>query len=212
MLTRAALACIILQVATVAATPLITQMHDSGLSLARSAQANPQQESYEDIRIDPIGQQIFAPRMSTSGQKKDQVDYVVVHKKERKLFLYAGDVLIKSYPIALGKQPVGQKQREGDSRTPEGIYTLDWRNPNSRFFRSIHIDYPNQKQIQHARAQGIDPGGEIMIHGQPSDWKERIALTFASRDWTEGCIAVENQAMLEIWNLVADNTLIEIKP
>tara|TARA_X000000950_G_scaffold271629_1_gene353028 strand:- start:2706 stop:3362 length:657 start_codon:yes stop_codon:yes gene_type:complete len=165
-----------------------------------------------DSRMDAIGLDIFAPRSSQVMPKQDTVDYVVVRKKERKLLLYAGDALIKSYPIALGKNPVGQKQREGDSRTPEGVYTLDWRNPDSRFYRSIHVNYPNQKQLKHARAQGIDPGGEIMIHGQPSDWTERIALTFGGKDWTEGCIAVENQAMQEIWNLVADNTLIEIMP
>ncbi len=166
----------------------------------------------EDTRMDPIGLEIFAPRSSQARPTQDQIDYVVVRKKERRLLLYAGDALIKSYPIALGKNPIGQKQREGDSRTPEGVYTLDWRNPNSRFYRSIHVNYPNQKQLKQARAKGIDPGGEIMIHGQPSDWTERIALTFGGRDWTEGCIAVENQAMQEIWNLVADNTLIEIMP
>lgn len=178
----------------------------------QSDQSELTQRTIEDTSMDPIALQVFAPRSSKPMPKKDKVDYVVVRKKERRLFLYAGNSLIKSYPIALGKNPVGQKQREGDSRTPEGIYTLDWRNPNSRFFRSIHVDYPNQQQIQQARAKGIDPGGEIMIHGQPSDWRERIALTFGGRDWTEGCIAVENQAMLEIWNLVADDTLIEIMP
>ncbi len=140
------------------------------------------------------------------------VDYVLVKKGERKLFLYAGPDLVKSYNIALGKQPVGQKQKEGDSRTPEGLYTLDWRNPNSKFYRSIHVSYPNISQKRSAKEAGIDPGGEIMIHGQPNDWSERIRLTFADKDWTEGCIALENQDMIEVWDLVKDGTPIEIKP
>lgn len=140
------------------------------------------------------------------------VDYVLVKKGERKLFLYAGKDLVKSYNIVLGKQPVGQKQKEGDSRTPEGLYTLDWRNPNSKFYRSIHVSYPNISQKRSAKEAGIDPGGEIMIHGQPNDWSERIRLTFAHKDWTEGCIALENQDMIEVWDLVKDGTPIEIKP
>ena len=134
------------------------------------------------------------------GKAKDEprqinVDYVLVRKKERLLYLYSGNEAVKVYPIALGKQPEGHKQKEGDSRTPEGIYTLDWRNPNSRFFRSIHVSYPNKNQLLAATEAGIDPGGEIMIHGQPSDWSERVKLTFKEQDWTEGCIALENQDM-----------------
>ena len=140
------------------------------------------------------------------------VDYVVVKKSKRKLFLYAGADLVKSYSIALGKQPKGQKEREGDSRTPEGLYILDWRNPHSKFFRSIHVSYPSVSQARNAKEAGIDPGGAIMIHGQPNDWSERIKLTFAHKDWTEGCIALENQDMIEVWDLVKDGTPIEIKP
>lgn len=151
------------------------------------------------------------------GKAKDEpkqinVDYVLVRKKERLLYLYSGNEAVRVYPIALGKQPLGHKQEEGDSRTPEGIYTLDWRNPNSRFFRSIHVSYPNINQLMAATEAGIDPGGEIMIHGQPSDWSERIKLTFKQQDWTEGCIALENQDMIEVWNLVSDGTPIKIEP
>ena len=144
--------------------------------------------------------------------KQVKVDYVLVRKKERLLYLYSGNEAVRIYPIALGKQPEGQKQKEGDSRTPEGIYTLDWRNPNSRFSRSIHVSYPNRNQMLAATEAGIDPGGEIMIHGQPSDWSERINLTFKEQDWTEGCIALENQDMIEVWNLVNDGTPIKIEP
>lgn len=139
-------------------------------------------------------------------------DFVLVRKSERKLYIYSGDMILKTYPVALGKEPQGQKIKEGDSRTPEGLYTLDWRNPNSKFFRSIHVSYPNVSQLRSAKEAGVDPGGAIMIHGQPSDWVERIQLTFAHKDWTEGCIAVENQDMLEIWDLVRDGTPIKIEP
>lgn len=143
---------------------------------------------------------------------KGKADLVVVQKAERRLFLYQKGELLKSYRIGLGKQPVGHKQREGDSRTPEGLYTLDWRNPNSKFYRSIHISYPNSADRKSAKEAGSSPGSLIMIHGQPTNWEERIRLTFASPDWTEGCIAVENQDMDEIWKLVRDGTPIRINP
>ena len=142
----------------------------------------------------------------------EPVDLVLVRKKERKLYLYAGHQVVKSYTIALGKKPTGQKVKEGDSRTPEGLYTLDWRNPDSKFYKSIHISYPSAAQAQSAQQAGINPGGEIMLHGQASNWAERIRLTFADKDWTEGCIALENPDMLEIWNMVSDNTPIKIEP
>ena len=160
--------------------------------------------------LQPVQTKIYSTK--TSEPQSQYVDFVLVRKGERKLYLYSGDRAIKTYPVALGKQPVGQKLKEGDSRTPEGLYTLDWRNPTSNFFRSIHVSYPNVSQKRNAKEAGIDPGGEIMIHGQPSDWAERIELTFANKDWTEGCIAVENQHMLEIWDLVRDGTPIKIEP
>lgn len=150
--------------------------------------------------------------MAGTAEEPVYADYVVVKKSERRLYLYHEDEVLKSYPIGLGKVPVGQKQYEGDSRTPEGLYTLDWRNNNSKFFRSIHVSYPNVQQTREAKEAGVAPGGYIMIHGQPTDWADRIRLTFESPDWTEGCIAVENQYMDEIWALVKDGTLIQIDP
>ncbi len=141
-----------------------------------------------------------------------KADHVVVKKSERKLYLYRGSEILKIYHIALGKQPDGHKTREGDSRTPEGMYTLDWRNPNSRFYRSIHISYPSRSDNRHARELGDSPGGAIMIHGQPSNWVERTKLLFNQDDWTEGCIAVQDHEMDEIWNAVEDGTPIEIIP
>ena len=143
---------------------------------------------------------------------EDKADYVVVKKSERKLYLYRGAEILKTYRIALGKQPDGHKIREGDSRTPEGIYVLDWRNPNSKFYRSIHVSYPSKSDFRDARERGDSPGGAIMIHGQPSSWVEKTKLLFNQDDWTEGCIAVQDHEMDEIWNAVDDGTIIEIIP
>lgn len=138
-------------------------------------------------------------------------DRLVVKKSARKLFLFAGDELLRSYEVALGRNPVGHKERRGDYRTPEGKYLLDWRNPQSRFYRSIHISYPNENDRRRAAAMGVDPGGSIMIHGVPNRYRDDQEFLI-SLNWTEGCIAVTNKDMEEIWALVADNTPIEILP
>lgn len=149
---------------------------------------------------------------TTDADVIDKADYVVVKKSERKLYLYRGSEILKTYRIALGKQPDGHKMREGDSRTPEGIYTLDWRNPNSKFHRSIHVSYPSKSDFRNARELGDSPGGAIMIHGQPSNWVDKTKLLFNQDDWTEGCIAVQDHEMDEIWEAVSDGTPIEIIP
>jgi murein L,D-transpeptidase YafK len=115
--------------------------------------------------------------------------------------------------VALGDNPVGHKMREGDERTPEGDYVLDWRNPNSQFYRSIHVSYPNERDRLFARALGHDPGGMIMIHGKPNYISSpRVLAEYDRRDWTNGCIAVGNQDMDEIWTAVKDGTPIRILP
>ena len=105
---------------------------------------------------------------------------IVVDKSERKLHVYVGEAIVATYPVALGLDPVGHKQREGDRRTPECRYVLDYKNPNSAFYRSIHVSYPNQADVQRARRQGVPPGGDIMIHGQPNDpaLRHRVGPTF----------------------------------
>lgn len=158
---------------------------------------------------------IFSSNMlfaSRAAEAIDKADYVVVKKSERKLYLYRGAEILKTYRIALGQQPDGHKTREGDSRTPEGIYTLDWRNPNSKFYRSIHVSYPSKSDNRNARERGDSPGGAIMIHGQPSNWVDKTKLLFNQDDWTEGCIAVQDHEMDEIWEAVEDGTPIEIIP
>lgn len=138
-------------------------------------------------------------------------DRLVVKKSARELLLFAGDEVLRRYEIALGRNPVGHKERRGDNRTPEGKYLLDWRNPQSRFYRSIHISYPNENDRRRAAAMGVDPGGSIMIHGVPDRYRDDQEFII-SLDWTEGCIAVTNKDMEEICALVADNTPIEILP
>lgn len=139
------------------------------------------------------------------------VTTVVVFKQQRLLHLLHGEQIVRTYRIALGPNPVGHKQRQGDGRTPEGTYVLDWRNAKSAFYRSIHISYPNVEDKARAREQGVDPGGDIVLHGLPNGWGW-LGDAHRLRDWTLGCIAVTNEEMDEIWRLVPDGTPIVIHP
>ncbi len=139
------------------------------------------------------------------------IDKVLVRKSERRLYLMDDEEVVRSYRISLGESPEGHKLYEGDKRTPEGDYQLDWRNANSDFYKSIHISYPNDRDQELAQAWGLDPGGSIMIHGLPNEAGD-MAFAYTGLDWTNGCIAVTNEEMDEIWNLVADGTPIRILP
>jgi murein L,D-transpeptidase YafK len=138
-------------------------------------------------------------------------DRVLVVKSERMLFLLRDDHVIASYRVALGRSPVGHKVFQGDGRTPEGLYTLDRRNAGSRFYRSIRISYPSSRDYAEARKYGEQPGGLVMIHGQAADSGSGY---YGSRkwDWTEGCIAVSNAEMDQIWASTNEGTPIEILP
>ena len=140
-----------------------------------------------------------------------KADRVVVHKSDRVLYLVRDGRVLRTYPISLGGRPEGHKQEEGDQRTPEGEYVLDWRNPVSDFYMSIHVSYPNERDLRQARAAGRDPGSMIMIHGLPND-SPPTRTDYLDEDWTDGCIAVSNQAMIDIWLSVEDNTPITILP
>lgn len=138
-------------------------------------------------------------------------DRVVVTKSARTLELYRGTELLRSYPVSLGREPVGAKQREGDGRTPEGTYTLDYRKVDSSFHRALHISYPSPADSAAAKTAGLHPGGLIMVHGM------RNGLGFLGRlhtlfDWTDGCVAVTDNEIEEILRVVPDGTPIEIKP
>ena len=138
-------------------------------------------------------------------------DKVVIEKEQRKLHLLKDGEAFRTFEIALGIRPVGDKEYEGDFKTPEGSYLLDRRNPNSDFFLSIHVSYPDREDLRSARAAGVDPGGAIMIHGQPNSPTNSEAF-YRTQDWTNGCIAVSNSDMIDIWLMTANNTPIEIRP
>jgi murein L,D-transpeptidase YafK len=139
------------------------------------------------------------------------IDRVVVEKRARRLSLMHQGKVIRTYRIALGRHPEGHKLQEGDSRTPEGVYVIDARNPQSRFHLSLHISYPNAEDRLRAAERGVSPGGDIFIHGLPNGDGD-AARAYSGRDWTDGCIAVTNAEIREIWSLVKDGTPIEIRP
>ena len=154
---------------------------------------------------------LFVACLVSQAGAAEKVDLVRVDKSDRLLELLRGGKTIRTYPIALGDDPLGHKRQQGDERTPEGRYLLDWRNPKSGYFRSIHVSYPNAADEAAARKMGVNPGGMIMIHGQPNGYGWWGWL-FQMFDWTDGCIAVDNAAMAEIWHMVPDGTPIEINP
>jgi murein L,D-transpeptidase YafK len=140
-----------------------------------------------------------------------RADLLVVHKSARRMLVYARGSLVRSYVISLGRAPVGPKRREGDHRTPEGRYVIDHHNPHSTFHRSLHVSYPSAADAARARAAGHPPGGEIMIHGMRNGggWLGRLHLI---SDWTDGCIAVTDPEIEELYRIVPDGTPSVIRP
>lgn len=138
-------------------------------------------------------------------------DKVLVKKSQRTMFLIKDGHPYREYHISLGDNPKGHKQKQGDERTPEGRYVIDFRNPRSRFHLSLHINYPNGNDREAAQQRGVNPGGDIFIHGLPNGM-EQFAPMFKKKDWTDGCIAVNNREIEEIWRLVRNGTPIEILP
>ena len=154
---------------------------------------------------------LWIASFAAGSARADNVDFVRVFKAERRLELLSKGQIVRSYEIALGGNPVGHKQFQGDQRTPEGRYVLDWRNDKSCCVKSIHISYPNPADKAAAAKAGLSPGGMIMIHGPPNKfaWWDWVLQMF---DWTDGCIAVSEEQMLEIWSMVQTGTPIEIAP
>jgi len=149
--------------------------------------------------------------VAQAAQKPLHADRVVVLKKERTLELLSNRKVVKTYKVALGGDPVGPKTRHGDHKTPEGEYLLDWRNAHSQFHRSIHISYPNARDCAAARRLGVSAGGDVFVHGLPNGYGS-VGAAHRLRDWTDGCIAVTDEEIEEIWAAVADGTPIEIRP
>jgi hypothetical protein len=138
-------------------------------------------------------------------------DWILIEKGARRLRLFSRGEVIGEYTVRLGLSPKGHKQYEGDFRTPEGVYFLSRRNPNSEYFRSVEVSYPNEADRARAKAEGLRPGGLIMIHGQPNVPK-RSRDYYAKNDWTDGCIALSNGDMAEIWRRTRIGIPIEIRP
>ena len=134
------------------------------------------------------------------------VTFIVVNKEDRRMYLFHEDAVLKGYDIELGFAPIGDKKFEGDGKTPEGLYRIDRRNPNSKFHLSLGISYPNTADYAEAKAAGKSPGGDIFIHGQKSPFSR------GGDDWTWGCIAVTNDEIEEIYAMVKNDTLIKINP
>jgi len=141
----------------------------------------------------------------------EKADMVRVVKSENRLYLLKENEVIASYRVKFGANPKGHKQQQGDERTPEGSYFLTYKNSNSAFYRSIHVSYPNALDQENARAMGVDPGGDIMIHGQANGWQWAGFLTQLV-NWTDGCIALTNANMDEVWSAIDPGTPIEILP
>lgn len=154
---------------------------------------------------------LILPLIAAANTILPIADEVVVEKSKRKMYLIKHGVVYQEYGISLGYRPIGHKGKEGDKRTPEGRYIIDYRNPESRFHLSLHINYPSEIDLQSASDNGVSPGGEIFIHGLPNNTR-RHPSQFRGRDWTDGCIAVSNQEIKQFWTLVKDGTPIEIRP
>jgi len=140
-----------------------------------------------------------------------QADRVVIEKSKRTMTLMSGGMVLKTYKVALGGQPVGAKQRIGDHKTPEGLYIVDQKKAASRFHLALHISYPNARDKENARKLGVSPGGDVEIHGLGAKYGW-VGAAHRQMDWTDGCIAVTNEEIDEIWPLVAVGTPVEIKP
>jgi lipoprotein-anchoring transpeptidase ErfK/SrfK len=162
----------------------------------------------------PTGTQLLPDELDLPADlSQARAAQVMVYKSERRMdILDSRGRAIRSYQVSLGKTPVGSKERQGDNKTPEGRYTIDWRNPQSAYHLSLRISYPSKADKWRANKQGVNPGGDIFIHGAPNGQGWKKWKYNKSRDWTNGCIAVSDTEIREIWNLVPDGTPIIIKP
>jgi murein L,D-transpeptidase YafK len=146
-----------------------------------------------------------------SKPKRYSADSIVLDKSQRKLSMYDRGTLVKSYSVALGRNPVGKKQRRGDGKTPEGLYRIDGRNPWSKYHLSLRVSYPSSSDRARAASRGVSPGGDIMLHGLPKEFATVGAL-HRQQDWTEGCVALTNEEIEEIWRAVPNGAWILIRP
>src|ERR1039457_1550327 len=177
---------------------------DEITALQKKIEALEQGVESKENEIITLNKEVFAIQ-------KGPADRILIDKKERRLMLISKGKVIKTYQIALGGNPNGPKERQGDNKTPEGIYAIDSRNKNSRYHQSLHISYPNEKDKKRAKERGISPGGDIMIHGIKNglSW---VGDLHTEVDWTKGCIAATDEEIEEIDRLVPNGTIVEIRP
>ncbi|ENV32077.1 L,D-transpeptidase family protein [Acinetobacter gerneri] len=162
-----------------------------------------------------IALQTLTQQQMADIRKQTPITELRVYKSKRTLELVSHDQIIRTYPMRLGFDPLGHKKQEGDGKTPEGRYSLDWRNPNSAFYKSFHISYPNEQDKAQAKARGVSPGGDVMIHGSTTSKINNLPEMMnylPQKDWTFGCIAIRNVDIDELWTLVDDHTPIIIYP
>lgn len=138
------------------------------------------------------------------------IDRIVVEKAERKLSILRGEKVLKTYRVALGRNPIGAKEQEGDMKTPKGVYTIDYRNPKSDYHLALHISYPSAEDTARAAQRGVNAGFDIEIHGLPNGHQSSDFHPIT--DWTAGCIAVTDEEIEELYRVTPDGTTVEIRP
>ncbi len=174
------------------------------ITLQEKIEALEQDVKSKDNEISALQEEVFA-------FQRGPADRILIDKKERRLMLLSKGKVLRTYKIALGGNPIGPKERQGDNKTPEGTYVIDSRNKDSRYHLSLHISYPNEKDKKRAKELGVSPGGDIMIHGIKNGFSW-VGDNQAKVDWTKGCIAVTDEEIEEIAKLVPNGTVVEIRP
>jgi L,D-peptidoglycan transpeptidase YkuD (ErfK/YbiS/YcfS/YnhG family) len=174
-------------------------------------EASRQEVKLKENEIITLQEKIKALEQKIFALRTEPADKVLIEKKDRRLTLLSKGEVIKTYRIALGGNPVGPKERQGDNKTPEGTYVIDSKNKESDYHLSLHISYPNEKDKMRAKELGVSPGGDIMIHGIKNGFSW-VGAFHARVDWTKGCIAVTDEEMEEIAKLVPNGTIVEIRP
>jgi tetratricopeptide (TPR) repeat protein len=187
-------------------------------TLRQEVQSRGNEIMTRQLKIEALEQEVKSKENEIVALKKEvfafqqgPADKILVEKKERRLTLIAKGKVLKTYQIALGGNPIGPKERQGDSKTPEGTYVIDSRNRDSRYHLSLHISYPNEQDKKRAKQLGVSPGGDIMIHGIKNGFLW-VGDLHTGVDWTKGCIAVTDEEIEEIEKLVPNGTIVEIRP
>ncbi len=187
------------------ATPYLTH-HGPGLAAAARALA-----MILALALSPALSAQEAPGDASTAPSTPTADSILVVKSEHRLYLMRDGQPLRSYAVALGLSPVGPKRQEFDFRTPEGHYVIDARQPNSRYFRALHVSYPNADDRKQAAERHVSAGQDIMIHGLPNVMQKPLSY-YQTQDWTNGCIALSNENLLEVWTLVRGKIPVEIRP